>query len=177
MKYIAFLRGINVGGHRIIKMDALRAMFNQMGFKEVGSYIQSGNVIFNSRSENGEQLTSWIETYLEKELGYAVVVMLRTFDELKAVADNCPFDDSDIEKHEKIYITFLKEEADQEHAGKIEGRSNALEHFRVVGKELFAHCIKNKGKLQFSNMFVEKILKTSATTRNITSVRAILRKY
>lgn len=91
MVYIAFLRGINVGGHTV-KMEYLRELFTQLGHTNVRSYIQSGNIFFEtSDKENRETLTKNIQHHLHKALGYEVPVCLRTITELEHIISLDPF--------------------------------------------------------------------------------------
>ena len=90
-KYIAFLRGINVGGKKIVKMQDLAAIFVAGGFKNVKTHIQSGNVIFEASIKNSSTLTKKIESNLQESLGYAVPVLLRTISELAVLIKSDPF--------------------------------------------------------------------------------------
>ena len=85
MNYIAFLRGINVSGQKLIKMAELKVMFEKAGYKNVRTFIQSGNVVFEAPKTKNETLAKKIEAMLEKALGYDVTVIVRTPDELKSL--------------------------------------------------------------------------------------------
>src|SRR4030095_9446545 len=104
MIYIALLRGINVSGQKLIKMDALRKTFEDIGFKNVRTYIQSGNVIFETRKIKPESLRKKIETGLEKQFGYDVTVVIRTVDELEQVIKNYPFDKIKNPESLRVYV-------------------------------------------------------------------------
>src|SRR5437588_4409723 len=91
-KYVALLRGINVGGYRLIKMQDLVSIFSDAGCKNVRTFQQAGNVIFDSRSANAKSLTKKIEGALEKDLGYHVPVVLRSLPELKKIVESDPFE-------------------------------------------------------------------------------------
>ena len=84
-RYIAFLRGINVGGHRV-KMDRLRSLFEEMGLADVSTFIASGNVVFSANSNDVDSLSSRIEQCLAQRLGYDVATFIRTPAELEAIA-------------------------------------------------------------------------------------------
>ncbi len=90
MNYLALLRGINVGGNNIIKMVALKACFEALGFKEVVTYIQSGNVIFSSPKTDGEELCQKIERALSKTFGYSACVVLVKQPDLRRVVESAP---------------------------------------------------------------------------------------
>jgi uncharacterized protein (DUF1697 family) len=91
MIYVALLRGINVGGHKLIKMKELARIFADAGFKNVRTYVASGNVIFESGSANRAALTRKIEKALQKALGYDVTVVLRTLSEIESIVNRNPF--------------------------------------------------------------------------------------
>lgn len=106
--YIALLRGINVGGHTV-KMDELRRLFEEMGLGNVRSYIQSGNVFFESEERDPSELRAQIEQHLKSALGYAVPASLRTLPQLERVMALDPFRGIELEPHMRFSITFLAE--------------------------------------------------------------------
>jgi uncharacterized protein (DUF1697 family) len=105
MKYVAFLRAINVGGHAIIKMADLKKMFESAGLENVQTYIQSGNVIFESDREV-ESLTKQIEHQLEKAAEYKIELFVRTMREVQAIAQKSPYKP---EGDETVFVSFLNE--------------------------------------------------------------------
>lgn len=104
--YIAFLRGINVGGQKIITMERLRQQFSSMGFTNVSSYIQSGTVLFSSPETNRQLLTSTIEQNLSNVFGFYISTIIRTIDELNAILSDTAFSNCDKETT-KQYIAFF----------------------------------------------------------------------
>src|SRR5690349_4856769 len=107
MRYVAFLRGINVSGQKIIKMEELREHFKQPGFSNIATYIQSGNVLFDTKETDAETLRAKIEKNLAKKLGYSVTVIIRSQAELEEITKTCPFSDTELTGKAKIYITML----------------------------------------------------------------------
>src|SRR5438552_19199303 len=107
-KYIAFLRGINVSGQKLIKMEDLSRMFAEFGFHNVKTYIQSGNVIFETAEPNPDTLTEKIEQGLHESLGYEVTVILRTFLEVEDLVKRDPFKGTKADGNAKMYVTFLR---------------------------------------------------------------------
>ncbi|HRQ39395.1 MAG TPA: DUF1697 domain-containing protein [Chloroflexota bacterium] len=174
--YVAFLRAINVGGH-IVKMVDLRQHFAAAGFANVETYIQSGNVIFASESDDTGALERHIETHLENILGYAVATFLRTFPELEAVAAHQPFPAAEFEAGASLYIAFLKEEPAAEIQNKILAFTNEVDAFHVRGRELYWLGRKQQMQSTFSGALLEKTLGGPATVRNITTVRKLVAKY
>ncbi len=132
--YIAFLRGMNLG-KRNIKMDELRAIFSELKFTNVRTYIASGNVIFDAKEKDEKKLTAKIETHLKEKLGYEVFVMLRTHAELAVVLKNNPFKDATGAKG--TYISFFAEAPPKATAKEIEKNSSDTEIFKFRERELY----------------------------------------
>ena len=169
--YIAFLRGINVGGKKIIKMEKLKDIFKSLYFQNVKTYIQSGNVIFDSTEESADILYK-IETELENVLGYKVTSIIRTADELEEIIKQNPFSAS--EDVEKQYVTFLYREPTVEAADRLMSYKNDVDDFCVTHREVFLLCGKGYGKTKFSNHFLESKLDVLATTRNWKTINKVL---
>lgn len=169
--YIAFLRGINVGGQKIIKMEKLKDIFESLQFQNVKTYIQSGNVIFESTEESTDILCK-METELEHILGDKVTCIIRTVDELEEVIKQNPFSTS--EDIEKQYVTFLDRKPTAEAAARLMSYKNDVDDFYVINREVFLLCGKGYGKTKFSNHFLESKLDVLATTRNWKTVNKIL---
>jgi uncharacterized protein (DUF1697 family) len=109
MQYVAFLRGINVGGNVLIKMNDLKKVFESGGFENVKTVLASGNVMFESSSNDYEAVTAKIEALLKKKWKREIPVFVRTVDELRKMADGRPFKGVDITPQTKRYVTFLYE--------------------------------------------------------------------
>jgi len=103
--YIALLRGINVGGHNLVKMTELKKMFEDMGFHDVKTYIQSGNVLFKSE-EAPHELKSKMELFLEKAIGKPVSVALKSAEEMQQIIAGCPYDASALGEGESIHVSI-----------------------------------------------------------------------
>ncbi|MFD1178987.1 DUF1697 domain-containing protein [Paenibacillus puldeungensis] len=149
--YIALLRGINVGGKNMIKMAELKRTLMNSGLHEVQTYIQSGNVLFQS-DEGEESLRFCIEQAILTDFGFPVTVVLRTAEEMKQIADTCPFSPAEISAAEAtatgecLHIAFLSKEPSQESVQKLGGYKNQNEDFRIIGREiymLFSDSIRN----------------------------------
>ena len=107
--YVAFLRGINVGGHKIIKMDTLKRAFETIGMKKVKTILASGNVLFESSESDPEKLCRKIETGLEKSLGHPVGVVLRSMTQIEKLEKSEPFKGVAITSATRLWVTLLKE--------------------------------------------------------------------
>ena len=108
MRYIALLRGVNVGGH-VVKMDRLRALFAELGLANVRTYIQSGNVFFDTEQADRAALTGRVEAHLRAALGYDVPVFLRTVPEMEAVVASDAFTHLDVTGDMRLCVMFLAE--------------------------------------------------------------------
>lgn len=172
--YIALLRAINVGGHRKIKMKDLRGMFNSMGFKNVKTYIQSGNVIFSTSETDMEKLAGFIETEIESRFGHDVPVMIRTQRQFEKLILRNPFEGREKDPF-RLYVTFFRETPPDEKQNELMDLSSDTEIFEFTDGELFSLINKKSGKKEmFSNNFVEKVCGISGTSRNWNSVNKIL---
>lgn len=174
MTYIAFLRGINVSGQKIIKMVQLKKIFEAMELKNVRTYIQSGNVAFESASANPDILCKKIENGLQSALGYRVTVTLRTNREIEDIIKNNPFK-SEI-KHEdfKLYVTMLSAAPEKSKINELQSIDSEGDEFICRGSEIYVLCRKGYADTVFSNNFIEKKLGVKATSRNWNTMNKIL---
>lgn len=149
--YIALLRGINVGGHRKIKMEDLRNTFERLDFDSVQTYIQSGNVLFKSDDEEGV-LQERIEHAIEVDFGFTVSVVLRTAQELRAIHHNCPFSEELLAKAKAssvgqcLYVSMFIDAPSQGNLDKLSEYKSDQELFHVEGRDmylLFYQSIRN----------------------------------
>lgn len=173
MKYVAFLRPINVGGHAIIKMADLKKMFESAGLNNVQTYIQSGNVIFESEETNPDSLAKQIERQLEKAAEYKIELFVRTMRDLQSIAKRSPFKAKD---GEMVYVAFLDKKPGQKSQQALLVFRSDADHFAFKGRELYI-LRRDRERLVFSTNFVEKILKMPTTTRNLTTITKIVEKY
>jgi len=173
IKYIAFLRAINVGGH-VVKMDYLKQLFVKMDFENVETFIASGNVIFSSKSKNIKFIKDKIEKNLQANLGYNTAAFIRTVNELKSISEYKQFSLSELTVKENfLYIAFLNNEPVKELKDKILSLSNSVDEFHFNEKELYWLCRKKISESEFSGKILEKILQADITIRNSTTVRKI----
>jgi uncharacterized protein (DUF1697 family) len=173
IKYVAFLRGVNVGGHKLIKMEELRRACASLGFKNVKTYIQSGNVIFETSETSSHLLTARIEKELHRLLGYEVTVFLRTTLEVEEIVKHDPFKGlkfADV----KMYVTFLSEELNARPKLPLLSSTKDVEVFQIRNREAFSLSRKKNGRFGFPNNLIEKELGVLATTRTWTTVGKII---
>lgn len=173
---IAFLRAINVGG-RFVKMDILRQQFELLGLSHVQTYIQSGNVIFETAAANCVELEQMIEEQLQAALGFQVPTLIRTAAEIGAIAQYQPFPESKYGDGSVLYISFLKEDPRQDLRQQLSDLSTAIDEFHCHERQVYWLMHKHLGKSNFTNTKLEKILKTVATRRNSSTVQKIADKF
>ena len=109
LPYAAFLRGINVGGHRKVRMADLRAVFEAQGYANVKTVLASGNIRFTAAEADASALRSTIERFLSQEFGYDIPVLLRTIASLECLQLANPFKEVPIAPETRLYVTFLPE--------------------------------------------------------------------
>jgi uncharacterized protein (DUF1697 family) len=175
-KNVAMLRGINVGARNQIKMAELEALFSGLGHTGVVTYIQSGNVVFKSRSKNTSTMARAVEARIARDLGLDVQVLLRTHDDLARVVRANPFVRSGADPA-KLHVTFLADPSDAALVaalGAEAGGKFGRDEFRVISRHVYVHCPDGYGNTKINNAFFEKRLKTAATTRNWNTVKKLL---
>ena len=172
--YISILRGINVSGQKLIKMTELKSHFENLGYSNVVTYIQSGNVIFKSSNSSTNALAVEISKMIKQVYGFDVPVLVLTKDELIEVANNNPYLNMEEILNESLYITFLTEEPATAKINQIDTTSFLPDEFTILGKNLYLHVVNGYGKTKLSNNFFENKLKVTATTRNIKTVNKLI---
>ena len=166
IKYAAFLRAINVGGKNLIKMDELKKVFESLGLKNVFTYIQSGNVTFESSAMNENVLAKKIENQLHKNLSDDVLVFIRSFEQLNSIDKSDPFKKLTFKAPQKLYITFLKDEQKQKIKLPYLSVKKDVEIIQIKNREIYCITSEINGSYGFPNLFVEKEFGVKATTRN-----------
>ncbi|HSD38261.1 MAG TPA: DUF1697 domain-containing protein [Rhodocyclaceae bacterium] len=173
IRHIALLRAINVGG-RIVKMEALRAHFESLGFANVATYIASGNVIFDAGASAEEVLRRKIEVHLESALGHEVSTFLRTPAELAAIA---AFKDKAAASAEALNVAFLHAPLSENDLDVLMGLRTDIDDFRAHGREVYWLCKKKQSESKFSNALFERKLRIPATFRGMNTVRKLVELY
>lgn len=167
---ISLLRGINIGGHHKIKMDALRDLYKSLGLQDAQTYLQSGNVVFRVKRGDHAKLVMRIEDAIEENYGFRIHVVLRTTSELREVISRSPFAKRCGLDPKKLAVIFLKETPSAEclrAALKIE---TAPEELRIDGREAHIYFPNGMARPKMSWPTIERALKTSGTGRNWNTV-------
>lgn len=172
-RYIAFLRAINVGGTTIIKMAELKRMFDSFSLENVETYIQTGNVIFESKESKASLLEDQIEHQLEKTSGKKIQLFVRTVREVAAMVENCPFDPKEAET---VHVVILQKKPSKKSMEQLNSLRSEADDFAVIGREAF-NLRRNRERSVFSNNLMEKTLGVAGTTRNLTTIKKLAEKY
>jgi uncharacterized protein (DUF1697 family) len=172
MRYIALLRGINVGGNTMIKMSELSEMFESLGFKNVKTYINSGNIAFDAAKASDKKLVAKIEKAIEEKFGKKVPVMLRERKYIDGVLASNPFD-GEFESHKEMHVLFLSEEMPKDKLQQLLDAAPDGERYAVIGRELYCHLPKGVIDSLLGKSFLEKKLKLAVTGRNWRTVQKL----
>src|SRR5258705_2865807 len=172
--YVAMLRGINVGSGKIVKMDRLRASFEALGFGGVRTYVQSGNVIYESEEKSPAELSNKIEDKIQRDFGFTVPVLVKTSKEIaQIVSDNHLVKEKWID-HSKLHVTFLSDAPPRTAVNVLEPLATGRERFHILNREICLYCPDGYGRTKLSNNAIEKKLSVVSTTRNWRTVNTLL---
>lgn len=176
MRYIALLRGINVGGNTMIKMEDLKQLFEDLDFERVVSYINSGNLAFDinaSRSSGLEnRLVGKIEAAIDDLIGKRVQVMVRKQAEVGRVIANNPFH-GQYQSHKEMHVLFLRSELSKEQLAWLTDATPSGERFQATGREIYCHLPMGVADSYLGRGQFEKKLKISVTARNWRTVEKL----
>jgi len=168
------MRGINVGGQKIIRMENLRASFEAMGFRRVRSYVQSGNVVFEDSKTSTQTLSENIKEKILSDFGFSVPLILRTSGDMKKIVNNNPFLKENGIEHSKLHVTFLSEPPGATALKKLDALAPLPDRFLVEGREVYLCCPNGYGRTKLSNAAFERLLSVEATTRNWKTVNTLV---
>jgi len=165
--YVAMRRGINVSGHKPIKMEDLRALCSDLGFRDVETYVQSGNIVLQSSLENPTIISKRIGAKIIESFGFEVAVIVRTSKEMRNVISNSPFLKENGIDSSKLHVTFLSEIVQETSLEKLaELSTTSQDRFHFAPREIYVYCPSGYGRTKLSNVGIEKALSVTATTRN-----------
>lgn len=170
---ISMLRGVNVGGHNLIKMEALRALYSSLGLRDPQTYVQSGNVVFVVEKHDPAQLAKHIEDAIEKKFGFRPEVVVRTAADLKDALKRNPFARRAGIEPGKLLINFLAEAPAAEVREAILAIKPATEELRIDGREIYIYFPDGMGQSKLWPAISRK-LKKPGTGRNLNTVQKLL---
>ncbi len=167
MRFIAILRGINVGTGRKVPMADLRKLCESLGLQQVQTYIQSGNLVFElSSPELIPELEARLQKAFSEAFGFVIPVLIRTSEEWTNLIAQNPFLKEENVDIERLHLTCLKELPSPELLEKIKTFQYLPDRYEIIGRDVFIFCAAGYGTSKLVNSFFESKLKTSATTRN-----------
>ncbi|MEO1486458.1 MAG: DUF1697 domain-containing protein [Bacteroidota bacterium] len=169
--YIILLKGVNVGGNNRIKMAEFREHLQKKGFKNVKTYIQSGNIVLSHNASLDEVKKRVVEV-LSLDYGYNVSVLVFTLKQFEHILAKCPYDAPENDK--KVYFSFLEEVPDTSLLEEFQSISFPDELFQIGEQCIYLLFQSGYSKANMSNTFIIKKLKVAASTRNLKTVRKIL---
>lgn len=172
--YISFLRGINVSGSRLIKMSLLKEIYSDLGFRDIDTYLQSGNVVFRSAHNSGIQLADLISSAILSKTGFDVSVFVLTFQELEVILQHNPYHMQQSADKATNYFTLLKEIPSPELVRKLETFSSPQETMKIDNQIIYLNLNQGYGSSKLNNNFIESKLKMATTTRNLKTMQALL---
>jgi uncharacterized protein (DUF1697 family) len=170
---VALLRGINLAGHHRVKMDALRALYERLGFQDVSTYIQSGNVVFSAYPKQLDQATERIESAFAEQFGFAAPTVLRTATEMRGIVEHSPFTGREIDGA-KLCVTFLSVHA---HSGLVAAALagySGPEEVVTLGRELYIYFPEGMGRSKLPFARIAKTIGEPGTARNWNTATKLL---
>jgi uncharacterized protein (DUF1697 family) len=171
--YIAMLRGINVGGHKLIKMDKLRSSFEALGFRSVKTYIQSGNVVFKARKASPSALSTKIEEKILSDFGFAVSVITRSSDEIETTITGNPLLRERGIDPQKVHVMFLSASPSAAALQQLTALTTEPDRCRCSGKEIYFYFPNGVSQSVLFKSPVDRILAVVTTTRNWKTVNSL----
>ncbi len=174
LTYIALLRGINVGGHKLIKMDQLRKSFEALGWDDVRTYVQSGNVVFQAPKQSPEMLSKKIEEKILRGFGFSVPVVIRSSEEIGRTIKANPFLKEKGIDVASLAVAFLAQTPEKAALNALEALALTMkpDQFRYSGKEIYLYLPNGFGKSKLANG-LERVLSVATTARNWNTVNKL----
>lgn len=174
-RYVALLRGINVGGHKKVAMGDLREALGALGYEDVETYLQSGNAVFTTDTTDPDALAGGIEEELRSRLGMDVKVLARTAAELAQVVERNPFPEGTTEP-KKLHVAFLSAAPDGERVAALDPTPFQPDELRLGDRAVYLWYPNGYGRTKLTNDVLERKLGVTATTRNWNTVLALLER-
>jgi uncharacterized protein (DUF1697 family) len=172
-RQIALLRGINVGGRKKVPMARLRELMAELGYEDVRTYVQSGNVVFTGPEASPDTVARRLEQALEEAFGFDVAVVVRSRDELAAVVRTDPLGDRATDPA-KYLVSFLADAVDADRLADLDADEFAPEAFRLEGRELYLWLPDGVHSSRLAKALSDERLGTTATARNWRTVEKLL---
>lgn len=170
-KWISILRGINVGGKRVIKMIDLKSVYSKLGFTDIDTFIQSGNVTFSSNITDSLEIKNKIEKGILGKFGFEVMTIVFKEDYLKNIVENNPFKNKDVKM---LYFSFLDNIPSKEIIEKFSSEFSSSSDIAIGKNVVYVFCPNGYSKTKFNNNFIEKRFRVNSTTRNYNTLSKMI---
>ena len=166
--YLALFRGINVSGHNMIKMEALKKLMEAEGYNNVETYIQSGNVVFEHEEANRDKIAKDLEILMYKEYGHNVVIFILQEADLAQIIDNNPYAKREPEGQgvKKLFVAFLNGKPTEAGKDQLKKYNRGDDVFKVIENALYLKLATSAADSKLTNVFIENKMNIKATTRN-----------
>ncbi|MFC5683194.1 DUF1697 domain-containing protein [Flavobacterium sp. MAHUQ-51] len=175
--HLALLRGINVSGHNMMKMDALQKMLENMGFINVKTHIQTGNVFVTSEEESPAAVGFKIKQEIFKTFGHDVPVVVINKEDLIACQENNPFLKENNVDTKKLYVAFVSMELHKDRIHDLKMSQVKPDEVHIDSNKIFIKYAVSAGKTRLDQKYIEKKLNLTATIRNWNTVTHLLKMY
>jgi uncharacterized protein (DUF1697 family) len=171
--FVALLRGINVGGKSVVSMAELRVLLSSLGFEDVATYIQSGNVVFRSPTADENAVVAKLEREIASAFDISPTVLLRTPGELETIATSNPYLSRDPDLS-KLHVVFLERAPASSARAKLDPQRSPPDEFAVQGREIFLRLPNGAGRSKLTLDHFERVLGVRGTQRNWNTVLRLL---
>lgn len=173
MKYVALLRGVNVGGKNMLPMKLLAEMFSAAGCTDVRTYINSGNVVFSAPAKHQKKLPALIEKRIAEQFGFHVPVIVRSATQLAATVRGNPFLQAG-QPEKALHVYFLAQQASPDAIARLDTHRSPGDRFHVAGGEVYLHLTNGVANMKLTNAYFDSRLATVCTCRNWATVLKLL---
>ncbi|RZJ45124.1 MAG: DUF1697 domain-containing protein [Chryseobacterium sp.] len=175
--HLALLRGINVSGHNMMKMEALKTMLESLGFQNVRTYLQSGNVFVDTEEESASKIGFMIKQEIFKVFGHEVPIIVITKEDLELCFKNNPFLKEKEVDTKKLYVAFVSIALKSENINDLKISQFKPDEASIDGNRIFVKYAVGAGKTRFDQKYIEKKLNVTSTMRNWNTVTNLLKMY
>lgn len=175
--HLALLRGINVSGHNMIKMDALKTTLEALGFTNVRTYIQTGNVFVDTEEESNSKVAFMIKQEIFKAFGHEVPVIVIAKNDLEECLKNNPYLKTKDVDTKKLYVAFVSNTLKTESIHELKMSQVKPDEASIDGNKIFIKYAVGAGKTRLDQKYIEKKLNLTATIRNWNTVQQLLEMY
>jgi uncharacterized protein (DUF1697 family) len=172
--FISFLRGVNMTGHNKIKMTDLEDLFRNEGFREVETYIQSGNVVFYSPDHEVNEIAPAIESAISRKMSYEIPAIVRTPRELSSIIAANPFQTEENFDPSRMAVIFLYDYPSESQLAKVRNIDYPPDKFIIAGREIYIYCPNGFGRTKLYTNFFENKMKVVGTARNWKTINKLL---